>query len=130
MLRQALLPVCRAEHRSFRREQPAGALHGCSALPEGQGWPFWQPSSKVRSTGDKRQPGRLFFGYFLLATQKKVTRLRVREPDSNNHRASDTLSTKRKPPCPDQKNTYSSVPKTAPKAIPAAPAPAAAAQRS
>jgi len=28
----------------------------------------------------KRHPGRLFFGYFLLATQKKVSRLSVREP--------------------------------------------------
>ncbi|MFZ2407158.1 MAG: hypothetical protein WAW41_18660, partial [Methylobacter sp.] len=35
--------------------------------------------------------GRLFFGYFLLAEQKKVTRLRGRDPDSNNRRASDTL---------------------------------------
>jgi hypothetical protein len=40
--------------------------------------PFWQPSAKARSTGCKRQPGGLFFGYFLLAAQKKVTRLRVR----------------------------------------------------
>jgi hypothetical protein len=40
--------------------------------------------SKARSVGVKRQPGRLFLGYFLLATQKKVTRPRVREPDSNN----------------------------------------------
>jgi Ni,Fe-hydrogenase III large subunit len=34
--------------------------------------------------------GRLFFGYFLLAKQKKVTRFQVREPDLNNRRASDT----------------------------------------
>jgi len=44
MLRtDGISPVCRAEHRSFRRDKPVGALHGCSALPEGQGWPFWQP---------------------------------------------------------------------------------------
>jgi hypothetical protein len=30
----------------------------------------------------KRHPGRLFFGYFLLAEQKKVPRLSVREPTS------------------------------------------------
>ncbi|MFZ2405742.1 MAG: hypothetical protein WAW41_11435, partial [Methylobacter sp.] len=56
--------------------------------------------------GSKRQSGRLFFGYFLFdcmdaggramqgaiaeAEQKKVTRLRGRDLDSNNHRASDT----------------------------------------
>ncbi|MCK9395720.1 MAG: hypothetical protein M0Q44_09035 [Methylobacter sp.] len=45
---------------------------------------------KQAATGN-RQPGRLFFGYFLLATQKKVTRFRVREPDSNNRRGSDTF---------------------------------------
>jgi hypothetical protein len=39
----------------------------------------------------KAATGGLFFGYFLLAEQKKVTRLRVREPDSNNRRGSDTL---------------------------------------
>jgi hypothetical protein len=38
--------------------------------------------------------GRLFFGYFLLAEQKKVSRLRVREPDSSNRRASDSLTNK------------------------------------
>jgi hypothetical protein len=37
-------------------------------------------------------PGCLFFGYFLLAKQKKVTRLRVREPGLNKRRASDTLT--------------------------------------
>jgi hypothetical protein len=54
--------------------------------------PFCRPSTKARSAGSKRQPGRLFFGYFLLAEQKKVTRLRVREPDTNNRRASDSLT--------------------------------------
>jgi hypothetical protein len=92
MLRSGCIsPVCRAEYRSFRQEQPVGALQGCSVLPEGQGWPFWQPLSKARNAGEKRHPGRLFFGYFLLAKQKKVTRLRVREPDLNNRRVSDTL---------------------------------------
>lgn len=33
-----------------------------------------------------------FFGYFLLATQKKVSRPRVRESDSIKRRGSDTLS--------------------------------------
>jgi len=38
--------------------------------------------------------GRLFFGYFLLAAQKKVSRPRVREPDSNQRRGSDSLNHK------------------------------------
>jgi hypothetical protein len=36
--------------------------------------------------------GRLFFGYFLLAAQKKVARLRGRDPDSSKRRDSDTLN--------------------------------------
>ncbi|TRW96970.1 hypothetical protein EKO24_008380 [Candidatus Methylobacter oryzae] len=63
-------------------------------MPEGQGWPFWQPPSKARSTGGKRQPGRLSFGYFSLAEQRKVSRLRGRDPDSNNCRVSDSLNKK------------------------------------
>ena len=76
-------PVCRAEYRSFRREQPAGVRQGGRTLTEGQGWSFWQPPAKARNAGFKRQSGRLSFGYFSLAEQRKVSRLRVREPDSN-----------------------------------------------
>jgi hypothetical protein len=39
----------------------------------------------------ERQSSRLFFGYFLKAAQKKVSRLRVRKPDSNNCRDSDLI---------------------------------------
>ncbi|MEQ1557361.1 MAG: hypothetical protein ABL933_00285 [Methyloglobulus sp.] len=42
------------------------------------------PSSKPVKTeerSEKAAEGRLFFEYFLLATQKKVFRLRVRKPD-------------------------------------------------
>ena len=53
--------------------------------------PFRQPPSKARNGGNKRQPGGVFFGYFLLAAQKKVTRPRGRDPDSNNCRASDSF---------------------------------------
>jgi len=35
---------------------------------------------KLWRAGDKRQPGGLFFGSFLLAEQKKGTRPRVRKP--------------------------------------------------
>jgi hypothetical protein len=43
-------------------------------------FPFANPEQKLRSAGSKRRSGGLFFGYFLLAMQKKVTRLSVREP--------------------------------------------------
>jgi hypothetical protein len=36
--------------------------------------------------------GRLFFGYFLLAEQKKVSRLRGRDLDSSKRRGSDSLN--------------------------------------
>ncbi|NOV32122.1 hypothetical protein DDY07_20700 [Methylomonas sp. ZR1] len=49
-------------------------------VAEGAGSPFWQPRSKARSAGNERHPGGLFFGYFLLATQKKVSRLSGRDP--------------------------------------------------
>ncbi|WP_225616378.1 hypothetical protein [Methylomonas albis] len=49
-------------------------------VAEGAGAPFGNPVQKLRSAGNKRHPDRLFFGYFLLAEQKKVSRLSVREP--------------------------------------------------
>ena len=58
----------------------------------GPGMARLQNPTGTKRAGEKRLRGRLFFGYFLLAKQKKVTRLRVREPDSNNRRASDTLT--------------------------------------
>jgi hypothetical protein len=36
---------------------------------------------KIEERRKKRQSSRLFFGYFLKAAQKKVSRLRVRIPD-------------------------------------------------
>ena len=75
-------PVCRAEHRSFWRELPEGVRQGCRTSAEGLGSPFCRPSAKARSAGNKRHPGRLFFGYFLLAEQKKVSRLSGRAPTS------------------------------------------------
>ncbi len=52
-------------------------------VDEGAGSPYRQPPAKARNAGNKRHPGRLFFGYFLLAEQKKVARLSVREPTLN-----------------------------------------------
>jgi hypothetical protein len=42
-----------------------------------------------------RRPGGLFFGYFLLAKQKKVSRLSVREPTSKQAVAP---ATQKRPP--------------------------------
>jgi hypothetical protein len=39
-------PVCRAEYRSFRREQPEGVRHGCRTLPEVQDVPSGNPRRK------------------------------------------------------------------------------------
>ncbi|MFZ2449486.1 MAG: hypothetical protein WAW36_03090 [Methylovulum miyakonense] len=36
---------------------------------------------KTEERKEEAATGRLFFGYFLLAAQKKVSRFRVREPD-------------------------------------------------
>jgi len=47
-------PVCRAEHRSFWTDQPAGAMHGCIALPKGQEAPFGNP---VQKRGAQDQSG-------------------------------------------------------------------------
>ncbi len=41
-----------------------------------------KPSPKARSIGEWRNPGRLYFGYFLFAKQKKVSRLSGRDPTS------------------------------------------------
>jgi hypothetical protein len=69
------------------------ARRGAAWMPhvaEGAGSPFRQPRSKARSAGKKRHPGRLFFGYFLLAMQKKVSRLSGRDPTLKHRRDSDT----------------------------------------
>ncbi len=66
-------PFCLPEHRRTRRDQPTGA---------GQGWPesvaakgrVERPPAGPRSAGNSRQVGRRFFGYFLVAVDKKVTR--------------------------------------------------------
>jgi len=69
-----VFPFAAPSTTAFDVISPKGAPHGCGALTKGQGSPFRQPSSKARSAGNKRHPGRLFFGDFLLAKQKKVTR--------------------------------------------------------
>jgi len=84
------------------------ARRGAAGMPhvdEGAGSPFRQLPAKARNAGNKRHPCRLFFGYFLLAEQKKVSRLSVREPTLNQAAASATqyfliLPTWAQKPCP------------------------------
>jgi hypothetical protein len=80
LLPRLLLPVSVPSIAAFGRKCPTGERLGCRSFAEGQGWPFCKPRTKARSTGNRRKSGGLFFGYFLLAAQKKVSRLPVREP--------------------------------------------------
>jgi hypothetical protein len=43
-----------------------------------------QPPDLARSAGNKRQQGSLFFGYFLFAKQKKVTRFMAKNNSTRN----------------------------------------------
>ncbi len=67
-----------------------GAWHGCHASVGGQETLSTDPQQN-RVAQDLLQPNRLFFGYFLKAAQKKVSRLRVRIPDTKNRRDSDLI---------------------------------------
>ena len=44
--------------------------------------PSLSPPDKTEERRENLQSSLLFFGYFILAEQKKVSRLRVREPDT------------------------------------------------
>jgi len=80
-LNDVILPYAAPSTGAFGGISPLGVTHGCGTLTEGQGWPFWQPPSNARSTGNKQHPGGFSFGYFSLAAQRKVSRPRVREPE-------------------------------------------------
>ena len=73
-------PVCRAEHQSFRREKPVRVAAWMPRVGRGAGSPFCRPPTKALERRVKRHPGRLSFGYFSLAKQRKVTRLSGRVP--------------------------------------------------
>jgi len=75
-----LTPYAAPSTEVFEWISPIGAMQGCIALAEGQEAPSVNPIQKLRRAGSKRHPGRLFFGYFLLAEQKKVSRLSGRDP--------------------------------------------------
>src|SRR5215217_650338 len=74
------LPSVRAEARSFRRKKGRACLSAASL----RGPRLKRAPQVARSEAKGRaQWGRLFFGYFLLAKQKKVTRLPGRHPGSS-----------------------------------------------
>jgi len=64
---------------------------GSRTSAEGQE-PLLLTLDKSEERRSKAATGRLFFGYFLLAAQKKVARLRWRDPDSSKRRGSDSLN--------------------------------------
>jgi len=96
-------PLCRAEHRRVWTDKSAGlpiCMHSTRRarymdVPSEQpvrgdawmrrvacrGWeaPSGNPVQTLRPAGSKRHWGGFFFGYFLLAKQKKVSRLSGRQ---------------------------------------------------
>jgi len=52
-----VFPVCRAEHRSFYRDQPEGVRQGCRTSAEGLGSPFCRPSIKASARRIKAASG-------------------------------------------------------------------------
>jgi hypothetical protein len=86
------IPYAAPSTGAFARVLPVRGAAGSRALPECQGRPFRQPPVKARNGGNKRHPGRLSFGYFSLAEQRKVSRPRGRDSDSNSRRGSDTTA--------------------------------------
>ncbi len=74
---------------------PKGRIRDEARLSRGRS-PFDRPRLEARSAGSKRPPGRLFFGSFLLATQKKGPRPRCENrnqitsrSDTCNHTSTD-----------------------------------------
>jgi len=112
-------PLCRAEHRRVWADQPdRGDAWMRRVACRGWEAPSGNPAQTLRSAGLKRHRGGLFFGYFLLAKQKKVSRPSGRDPTLKQiRRDSDTklkniLSTPQTypkhshPPTPDAPGEY------------------------
>ncbi|ATG89169.1 hypothetical protein MKLM6_0901 [Methylomonas koyamae] len=101
-----LLPLCRAEHRRVWADRPGRGAAGMPRVFGGLGQPFRKPRSNPPERRIKAAWGGLFFGYFLLAKQKKGSRLSVREPTFKTAVALATQDTKaysprgHKMPCP------------------------------
>jgi hypothetical protein len=72
--RSVFLPFGRAEQRSGARIRAGACLSAASLRQTPSG------ASSARQPAGPRSSARLFFGYFLLAKQKKVARLPGRDP--------------------------------------------------
>ena len=82
------VPSSRAEHRSFRQEQPEGAPQGSGAAAEGDGSPFCRPLPKARSAGVLATVGWLFFWIlFFGQTKKSIAAVGPRTHSQISHRA-------------------------------------------
>ena len=79
--RGLLLPFGRAEQRSGARIRAGACLSEASLRPTPSG------ASSARQPEGPRSTARLFFGYFLLAKQKKVARPPGRNPATPNSQA-------------------------------------------
>jgi len=79
LLVSSAFPFTAPSTGTFSWNSPLGARLGCRALAKGQESLLPAPA-KSEERKEAAVVGRLFFGYFLLATQKKVSRLSVREP--------------------------------------------------
>jgi hypothetical protein len=77
------LPYAAPSTGGFERISPTGAMQGCISFFAGAGCLFEKPRSKPAARRIQVAWGGLFFEYFLLAKQKKVSRLPVREPALN-----------------------------------------------
>jgi hypothetical protein len=71
------VPFAAPSTGAFVEISPLGVRQGCRTSAEGQE-PLLLTLDKSEERRKQAATGRLFFGYFLLAKQKKVTRLRVR----------------------------------------------------
>jgi hypothetical protein len=67
---------------AFVRNCPQGCGRDAARFSQGLGCPFEKPLTKVPARRINATWGGFFFGYFLLAKQKKVPRLSGRDPTS------------------------------------------------
>jgi hypothetical protein len=77
------IAISRMTHLSIAvldRKSPKGCAKDCARVPRDMEVPSGRPAARTRSAGKVRHPGGVFFGYFLLAEQKKVTRVRGGSP--------------------------------------------------
>jgi len=75
-----LFPFAAPSTAGFVGNSPKGRGMDAARQQEGRKPSLLTPD-KTEERKEEAVTGRLFFGYFLLAEQKKVARCRVREPD-------------------------------------------------